>query len=55
MFSKKKIPTEFQVSVYVIAAELWRWEIRFDGALLRCGTSESREAAEQDVALEINT
>jgi len=55
MFSRKKIPTEFQVSVYVIAAELWRWEIRFDGALLRCGTSRSREAAERDVAAEINT
>jgi hypothetical protein len=55
MFSRKRSPTEFRVFVYAIAAELWRWEIRCDGALLRCGTSRSRKAAEQDVAAEINT
>ena len=55
MFSRKKIPTEFQVFVYAIAAELWRWEIRCDGALLYCGTSRNRKAAERDVAAEINT
>jgi hypothetical protein len=55
MFSRKKIPTEFQVLVYAMAEELWRWEIRFEGSLLRCGTSRSREAAEKDLAAQVNT
>ena len=36
------------VSVYAITAYLWRWEIRCEGALLRCGTASSRVAAERN-------
>jgi len=39
----------FQISVYPITAKLWRWEVRYGGALLRCGTAPSREAAARDV------
>jgi hypothetical protein len=37
-----------QLSVYPIAPKLWRWEIRRGGALLRCGTAWTRDAAERD-------
>ena len=37
----------YQVSVYTIIPSLWRWEIRCGGALLRCGTAETRGAAEK--------
>jgi hypothetical protein len=40
----------YEVSVYSIALNLWRWEIRYDGALFRCGTAPTRVAA----ALRIN-
>ena len=36
----------YQVSVYAITSNLWRWEIRCGGALLRCGTAATRRAAE---------
>jgi hypothetical protein len=55
MFSRKKIPTGFRVSVYAISPELWRWEIRYEDVLLRCGTSRCRKAAEQDVAAELDS
>jgi len=35
----------YQLSVYPITPNLWRWEIRCGGALLRCGTAPTREAA----------
>jgi hypothetical protein len=54
MFSKKRLPTECRVFIYAIAASLWRWEIRSDGALLRCGTSRSEGDAKRDVRQEIN-
>ena len=38
-----------QVSVYAITPNLWRWELRCGGALLCCGTSPNRVAAEMDV------
>ena len=38
----------YEVSVYSITANLWRWEIRCGGALFRCGTAPTREAAESD-------
>jgi hypothetical protein len=37
----------YQASVYPITPNLWRWEIRCGGALLRCGTAETRGAAEK--------
>lgn len=39
----------YQVLVYSITAHLWRWEIRCDGALLRCGTARTKADAEADV------
>jgi hypothetical protein len=54
MFFKKKLPTECRAFIYAIAASLWRWEIRCDGALLRCGTSHSEGDAKRDVTQEIN-
>jgi hypothetical protein len=45
----------YQVSVYSITANLWRWEIRYGGALLRCGTAPTRVAAERDAHAEVAT
>jgi hypothetical protein len=39
----------YQRLVYPITPDLWRWEIRRGGALLRCGTAPTRAAAERDV------
>ena len=39
----------YQVSVYAITSELWRWEIRRDGALVYCGTAPSKSTAEASV------
>jgi hypothetical protein len=36
----------FEASVYPITPNLWRWEIRYGGTLLRCGTESTRAAAE---------
>ncbi len=35
----------YQVSVYRIKPNLWRWEIRCGGVLLRCGSAPTRGAA----------
>ena len=45
----------YELSVYAITPELWRWEIRCGGALLRCGTAPTRAAAEMAVSDVINT
>jgi hypothetical protein len=45
----------YQVSVYAIMPNLWRWEIRCGGALLRCGTAPTRVVAEVDVNDVVNT
>ena len=37
----------YELSVYPITPELWRWEIRCGGALLLCGTATSQGAAER--------
>jgi hypothetical protein len=39
--------TMFQLSVYPITPNLWRWEIRCGGALLVCGTASTRVVAEK--------
>jgi hypothetical protein len=39
----------YEISVYSITPNLWRWEIRCGGALLRCGTAWTREDAESAV------
>jgi hypothetical protein len=38
----------YQLLVYPITANLWRWEIRCGGALLRCGTAPTQVAAAMD-------
>jgi hypothetical protein len=45
----------YQLSVYAITPNLWRWEIRRRGALLRCGTAPTRVAAEMAVNHVVNT
>ena len=45
----------YQVLVYAITRDLWRWEIRCDGALLRCGTAPTRLAAERDANEVVNS
>ena len=39
----------YQFSVYPINPNLWRWEVRSGGALLRCGTAPTREESERAV------
>jgi hypothetical protein len=45
----------YEISVYPITANLWRWEIRCGGALLRCGTAPTTDAAERHVNQIVNT
>jgi hypothetical protein len=45
----------YQTSVYSITPNLWRWEIRCGGVLLRCGTAATRVAAELHVNDVVNT
>jgi hypothetical protein len=45
----------YQLSVYPITPNLWRWEIRCGGALLRCGTAYTRVAAKNCVNDVVNT
>ena len=42
----------YELKIYEIVENLWRWEIRCGGALLRCGTAHT-EAAAENVAREI--
>jgi hypothetical protein len=44
----------YELSVYPITPHLWRWEVRRCGALLRCGTAPTRDAAELAVRDVIN-
>ncbi len=39
----------YAFSFYPIADNLWRWEIRYGGALVFCGTAPTRVAAETAV------
>jgi hypothetical protein len=45
----------YELSVYPITPDLWRWELRCGGALLRCGTAPTRVAAERAVRDVVNT
>jgi hypothetical protein len=40
----------YEVIIYRITVDLWRWEIRCGGALLRCGTSHTRATAQNEAA-----
>jgi hypothetical protein len=52
MFSSNLPIPMYEILIYPIAARLWRWEIRSNGALLRCGTART-EAASEGNALEV--
>ena len=45
----------YELSIYPITPDLWRWEIRCGGALLLCGTAPTRVAAEMAARDVINT
>ena len=45
----------YQLSVYAIEPNLWRWELRSGSALLRCGTAPTRVAAERAAKQFVNT
>jgi len=45
----------YHISIYPITPNLWRWEIRCGGALLRCGTAPTRIAADAEVYGVVNT
>lgn len=45
----------YELSVYPITPNLWRWEIRCGGVLLCCGTAPTRGAAEMAVSDVIST
>ncbi len=51
---EKEDMTMYRVSVYSITPNLWRWEVRCGGALLRCGTARTKAAAERDASLILN-
>ncbi len=38
----------YELSIYLIAPSLWRWEIRCGTVLFRCGTARTKMAAEKD-------
>jgi hypothetical protein len=38
----------YEIQIYQIVEELWRWEIRCDGTLLCCGTAHSEADAENE-------
>jgi hypothetical protein len=44
----------YEHMVYPITANLWRWEVRCGGALLRCGTAWTWAAAELAVSEVLN-
>jgi hypothetical protein len=39
----------YEISVYPITSNLWRWEIRCDGALVRYGTAPTWVAANLEI------
>ena len=47
--------TMYQLSVYAVEPNLWRWELRSAGALLRCGTAPTRDGAVRAANQFVNT
>jgi hypothetical protein len=47
--------TMYQVYVYAIQPNMWRWELRSGRVLLRCGTALTRAAAEKAANQYVNT
>ena len=44
----------YELQIYEIVKDLWRWEIRCGGALLCCGTAHTEAAAENEAREVIN-
>jgi len=38
----------YDIIIYPITPNLWRWEIRCDGLLLRCGVARSKNIAARE-------
>ena len=38
----------YQIQIFPITPNLWRWEVRCGFVLLRCGTAPSRAAADTE-------
>ena len=38
----------YEIQIYSITCNLWRWEIRCGRALVCCGTARTRQAAENE-------
>jgi hypothetical protein len=51
----KEGATMYELPAYPIAPNLWRWEICCGSALLRCGTTRTKAAAELAVNEIANT
>ena len=39
----------YEIVIYPISENLWRWEIRCGGALLRCGAAHTERDAKREV------
>jgi hypothetical protein len=49
LWPQKEGEAMFQILIYPITAELWRWEIFCGRALIRCGAAKTLVAAENEV------
>ena len=38
----------YQVQIFPITPDVWRWEVRCGFVLLRCGTAATRQAADTE-------
>ena len=38
----------YEILIYAITPNLWRWEIRDSSGLLRCGTARTKRRAERE-------
>ena len=54
MFARKRQPAPaYQIVIYAIEPNLWRWEIRSGATLLRCGTAKTEADAHRSVVEEV--
>ena len=44
----------YQIQIFPITPNLWRWEIRCGFVLLRCGTAPTRQDADTDAKQLVN-
>ncbi len=45
---RKDFVMYYDIYIYRIAKNLWRWEVRCDSVLLRCGTATNKILAERE-------